>query len=112
MNRGNPIAEAAAMATGSRWATLVAKKAEVLRDRVERMERGGDLEGLIEEGLEGIIGEIYKELLSARECAASAKADFSPSGVPPVSGTDESGQEAAAPHSDVARGGRVRAKRV
>jgi len=99
------------MATGSRWPTLV-EKAEALQDRVEKMERGGDLEGLIEEGLEGIIGEIYKELLSARERAASAEAAFSPSGVLSVSGADESGQTTAASNPDVARGGGVRAKRV
>jgi len=99
------------MATGSRWPTLV-EKAEALQDRVEKMERGGDLEGLIEEGLEGIIGELYKELLLARERAASAEAAFSPSGVFPVSGADESGQETPASNPDVARGGSVRAKRV
>lgn len=88
------------------------EKAEVLQDRVEKMERGGDLEGLIEEGLEGIIGELYKELLLARERVASAEAAFSPSGVLSVSGADESGQEPPASNPDVARGGGVRAKRV
>ena len=99
------------MTTGSRWSTMV-DKAEALQDRVERMERWGDLEGLIEEGLDGIIGELYKELLSVRDRAASAEAVFSPSGVWPVSGAYESGQAAVATDADVARGGELRAKRV
>jgi hypothetical protein len=82
-----------AMATSSRWQSVV-EKAEALEGRVEKMERGGDLEGLIEEGLEGIVLEIYQQLLAARERAASAEAAaFSPSDMSSVraGGASESG---------------------
>jgi hypothetical protein len=99
-----------AMATSSRWQSVV-EKAEVLQDRVEKMERGGDLEGLIEEGLEGIVLEIYQQLLAARERAASAEAAaFSPSDMRAVrgrGGAAECGQAQTAPDADVARDGAV-----
>ena len=102
------------MATGSRWQTLVAK-AEALEDRVEKLERGGDLEGVIEEGLEGIVLELYKELLMARERAASAEAAaFSPSGMRAVRGGSgsECGETETASDTDAARGGGIRPKCV
>lgn len=93
------------MATNSRWQSVV-EQAEALQDRVEKMERGGDLEGLIEDGLEGIVQEIYGQLLAARERAASAEAAaFSPSDVPSVPGgcVSECGQAQTAPNADAAR---------
>lgn len=96
------------MATSSRWQSVV-EKAEALQDRVEKMERGGDLEGLIEEGLEGIVLEIYQQLLAARERVASAEAAaFSPSDLCAVrGGAAECGQAQTAPDADAARGGAV-----
>jgi len=102
------------MATGSRWQAVV-EKAEALQDRVEKMERGGDLEGLIEGGLEGIVLEMYKALLAARERAASAEAAaFSPSGMSAVRGASgtESGQAEGAADADATRGGGIRPKRL
>jgi uncharacterized membrane protein len=96
-----------AMATESRWQTVVAK-ADALEDRVEKMERGGDLEGLIEDGLEGIVQEIYQQLLAARERAASAEAAaFSPSELSSVRGGSaaESGSSQGASDADAAREG-------
>ena len=51
---------------------------EALMEQVEQMERGGDLEGLLEEGLSAIKQTTYEAALERRERAA-AQADFSPS---------------------------------
>jgi len=104
--------EVAPMIVDERWQTLL-EKSKVLTERVEKMERGGDLEGLIEEGLNEIDMEIYKILLEARERAASAEAAaFSPSGMSSVSGADESGASQGAGGVDAAGGVGIRAKRV
>lgn len=97
------------MASDSRWQSVV-EKAEALQDRVEKMEEGGDLEGLIEDGLEGIILEMYEQLLAARERAASAEAAaFSPSAMSSVrgGGASQSGSTKTPANPDAARGGAV-----
>jgi len=100
------------MIVDERWQTLL-EKTKALTERVEKMERGGDLEGLIEEGLNEIDVEIFKVLLEARERTASVEAAaFSPSGMSSVSGADESGASEAQAGVDAARGVGVCAKRV
>ena len=108
----NLATEVAPMTVDERWQTLM-EKTKVLTERVEKMERGGDLEGLIEEGLNEIDVEIFKVLLEARERAASAEAAaFSPSGMSSVSRADESGAAKASTGVDASWGVGVRAKRV
>jgi len=68
------------------------EKVDTLKKRVEEMELGGDLEGLIEEGLSEINKLLYEQLLSLRDQAASAKADFSPSGMSQLSTSNEHGK--------------------
>ena len=106
------LKEEVPMTVDERWQTLL-EKTKALTERVEKMERGGDLEGLIEEGLNEIDVEVFKVLLEARERAASVEAAaFSPSGMCSVSGADESGASKAAGGADASRGIGVRAKRV
>ncbi|MCX8038903.1 MAG: hypothetical protein N3D11_18025 [Candidatus Sumerlaeia bacterium] len=94
------------------WQRLL-EKTEGLKGRVEKKERGGDLEGLIEEGLNEMDVEIYKVWLEARERAVSAEgAAFSPSGMSSVSGVDESGASQAAGGVDTTGGIAIGAKRV
>jgi hypothetical protein len=89
----------------ARWQEAL-EKCKALEGRVEAMEAGGDLEGLIEEGLEEITRELYAQLLAAREGAASIEAGFSPSGVSSVrQGGDESREGALAPSPDAPRDG-------
>jgi hypothetical protein len=90
-----------------RWQT-VNERMDTLKVRVETMERYGDLEGLIESGLNEIVPEIYRILLEARQCAASAEAAaFSPSGMSAVRRAAESGARQGAAGQDLARGDRV-----
>ena len=50
--------------------------------RVEELPRGGDLEGVIEEGLDELDQLVYRELLSHRQQTAEHReAAFPPSGV-------------------------------
>jgi hypothetical protein len=96
--------EATPMTVELRWQT-VNGKLDLLQERVETMERYGDLEGLIEGGLKDVVPEICRILLAARECAASAEAAaFSPSGMSEVRGANESGAREGAAGQDVARG--------
>lgn len=106
------LKEEAPMTVDERWQTLT-EMTQALTERVEKMERGGDLEGLIEEGLNEIDVEIFKVLLEAREHAASVEAAaFSPSGMSAVPGADESGASEAPGGVDASRGVGIRAKRV
>ena len=65
------------------------EKVQALLDAVERMPRGGDLEGLIESHLKGLNRQCYEICLARRNAAASeASEDFSPSGLPALSEAD------------------------
>ena len=58
---------------------------EALMDRVRQMRVGGDLEGLIEEGLEGITEAFYEQTLVQRQHSLGERAeDFPPGGMPQV----------------------------
>ncbi len=104
--------EDAPVTVEKRWQKVM-EMTEALSVRVEKMERGGDLEGLIEEGLNEIDVEIFKVLLEARERAASVEAAaFSPSGMSAVSGADESGTSAGTGGVDATGEVGIRAKRV
>lgn len=106
------MTEVAPMIVDERWQTLL-EKTKALTERVEKMERGGDLEGLIEEGLNEIDVEIFKVLLEAREHAASVEAAaFSPSGMSAVPGSDEPGASKASASVDASGRVGIRAKRV
>ena len=106
------LMEVAPMTVDVRWQALL-EKTKGLAERVVKMKRGGDLEGLIEEGLTEIDLEITKVLLEARERAASVEAAaFSPSGMSSVPGADESGASEASGGVDASRGIGIRAKRV
>jgi hypothetical protein len=106
------LLEVAPMTVDERWQNVL-EMTQALTSRVETMERGGDLEGLIEEGLNQIDVEIFKLLLEARERVASVEAAaFSPCGMLTVRGPDESGPSQAAPGVDPARGLGLRAQCV
>jgi len=85
-------------------AQTLLEKIQTLQARVEALEPGGDLEGLIEEGLNENDREVYQEMLAARERAASNEAAFPPSGVSALrQGANESGASEAARDPDTAR---------
>lgn len=69
----------------------VSERLEALMARVRAMERGGDLEGLLEEGLLEIRQEVYREAAEARGQAAAPPAggDFPPCGVPPLQAPED-----------------------
>ena len=89
---------------------------EALMDRVRQMPVGGDLEGLIEEGLAGITEAFYEQTLVQRQHSLGERAeDFSPGGMPQVRGAnaDASGPATqGAPSADVARTGSICAHRM
>jgi hypothetical protein len=59
-----------------------------LKRKVETMERGGDLESLIEENLTAINRQCYEMCLDARhETTTSCSEDFPPSGVSEMRGS-------------------------
>ena len=67
----------------------VLNKMQELMLRVEELPAGGDLEGVIEDGLDELDQLVYRELLGHRQqTAESRSADFSPSGVPALPGRD------------------------
>ena len=58
-----------------------------LKSKVETMAPGGDLESLIEDGLEAIGRQAYEMCLDARQQATTSQPEvFSPSNVSPVRG--------------------------
>jgi len=90
--------------TETRPSQILLEKIQTLQARVDALEPGDDLEGLIEEGLKEIDREVYQEMLAARERAASNEAAFPPSGMSALrQGANESGASEAPPGPHVAR---------
>jgi len=85
------LVEVVVMANDSR-SQVLNEKVDALKKRVAEMEPGGDLEGVIEDGLSEINKYLYEDLLSLRDQVALSKADFSPSAMSQVSKTNESGK--------------------
>lgn len=59
-------------------------RVEALMQKVETMERGGDLEGLLEKEISVLKKEIYEAALQTRQNQTAKQADFSPSGLSEV----------------------------
>jgi hypothetical protein len=73
--------------------------------RVEELPPGGDLEGVIEDGLDELDQLVYRELLGHRQqTAESRSAAFSPSGVPALSKRDAPFADQRTPRAHAARG--------
>ena len=60
----------------------VKRRLEELMRKVEMMERGGDLEKLLEEEVAVLKKELYETALRTRQNQSAEQADFSPSGMP------------------------------
>jgi len=58
--------------------TDVSKLIREMEEQVENMELGGDLEALLEAGLDKINRQIVDDVIRLREEKASSKPDFSP----------------------------------
>jgi hypothetical protein len=68
------------------------------------MERGGNLEALLEREAADIKKEFYEEALRRRQEAARHEADFSPSGMPALPKADDArGGDQAANREDLGR---------
>ena len=81
---------------------------EAMMKKVEAMEDGGDLDGLIVGEIDKLKRLLYQEALARREARAAEKAAFSPSGMSEVlEGEDAKGRASPAQDSDDHGPGRV-----
>ena len=84
----------------------VAACVEALLERAVAMERGGNLETLLEKESAEIKKVLYEEVLKRRQEAAHAKAAFPPSGMSALQGADDApSRSQGALGADPGRGG-------